>query len=111
MIVSANQPYFAPYPGFFYKARLSDVFVILDEVQFPRKTTWVTRNRFKENQRTLYTERIFGVHFPLRVEPYVFTMAERLSKAYRGGYWHFYTLKQRRLLHGTGLRHCLSCHL
>ena len=54
MIVSASQPYFAPYPGFFYKAHLSDVFVILDAVQFPRKTTWITRNRIKNDQGTLW---------------------------------------------------------
>jgi len=54
MIISANQPYFFPFPGFFYKAHLSDVFVILDNVQFPRGTTWITRNRFKNNQGTLW---------------------------------------------------------
>jgi len=54
MILSAQQPYFAPYPGFFYKASLSDVFVLLDEVQFPRGTTWVSRNRFKNHQGTLW---------------------------------------------------------
>ena len=54
MILSANQPYFTPYPGFFYKAQLSDYFVILDDVQFPRKTTWITRNRFKNDQGTLW---------------------------------------------------------
>jgi hypothetical protein len=54
MIVSANQPYFCPYPGFFYKAGLSDVLVILDEVQVPRATTWITRNRFKNDQGTLW---------------------------------------------------------
>jgi WbqC-like protein family len=54
MIISTNQPYFAPYPGFFYKAHLSDYFVILDDVQFPRKTTWISRNRFKNDQGTLW---------------------------------------------------------
>ena len=54
MILSANQPYFSPYPGFFYKAHLSDIFVILDAVQFPRGTTWITRNRFKNHQGTLW---------------------------------------------------------
>ncbi|MGB2930587.1 MAG: WbqC family protein [Desulfobacterales bacterium] len=54
MIVSANQPYFFPYPGFFYKAHRSDVFVILDDVQFPRGTTWTTRNRFKNDQGSLW---------------------------------------------------------
>jgi hypothetical protein len=54
MIVSTNQPYFAPYPGFFQKMQLSDVMVILDTVQFPRGTTWITRNRIKNDQGTLW---------------------------------------------------------
>ena len=47
MILAAAQPYFAPFPGFFYKAAQADLFIILDDVQFPRGTTWITRNRFK----------------------------------------------------------------
>lgn len=54
MILSANQPYFSPFTGFFYKAYLSDIFVILDEVQFPRGTTWLSRNRFKNDQGILW---------------------------------------------------------
>lgn len=53
MIVSTHQPYFAPYPGFFYKAWRSDILVILDRVQFPRGTTWLTRNRFKSDKGVL----------------------------------------------------------
>ena len=54
MILSANQPYFSPFPGFFYKAHLADIFVILDDVQFPRGTTWLSRNRFKNDQGILW---------------------------------------------------------
>lgn len=54
MILSTNQPYFAPFPGFFFKAIHSDIFVILDQVQFPQGTTWVSRNRFKNDQGTLW---------------------------------------------------------
>jgi hypothetical protein len=54
MIVAANQPYFCPFPGFFYKLAMCDVFVILDQVQFPLGTTWITRNRFKSDQGTLW---------------------------------------------------------
>jgi hypothetical protein len=54
MIVSTNQPYFFPFPGFFHKVRQSDVFVILDSVQFPRGSTWISRNRFKNDQGTLW---------------------------------------------------------
>lgn len=54
MIISSSQPYFSPFPGFFYKACLSDTFVLLDKVQFPRGTTWLTRNRFKNDQGALW---------------------------------------------------------
>ena len=49
MILSTAQPYFAPYSGFFLKIYMSDVFVLLDTVQFPRGGTWLTRNRFKND--------------------------------------------------------------
>jgi len=54
MILSAHQPYFAPFPGFFYKVFRSDLFVILDDVQFPQGTTWISRNRFKSHQGFLW---------------------------------------------------------
>lgn len=54
MIVSAYQPYFAPFPGFFSKAFRSDTLVLMDVVQFPRGTTWLSRNRFKNDQGTLW---------------------------------------------------------
>ncbi len=54
MIISTSRPYFTPFPGFFCRARLCDIFVILDTVQFPRSTTWITRNRFKNDQGTLW---------------------------------------------------------
>ena len=54
MMISVNQPYFFPFAGFFYKAYLSDIFVILDDVQFPRGTTWMTRNRFKNARGSLW---------------------------------------------------------
>ena len=52
MIVTTSRPYFAPFPGYFYRVLLADVFVVLDDVQFPRGTTWITRNRFKNDQGT-----------------------------------------------------------
>ena len=54
MIISAQQPYFCPHSGFFFKALMSDVFVLLDDVQFPRGTTWTSRNRFKNDQGCLW---------------------------------------------------------
>ncbi|KPJ75215.1 MAG: hypothetical protein AMJ54_15625 [Deltaproteobacteria bacterium SG8_13] len=67
MIISINRPYFAPYPGFFQKADLSDVLVLLDRVQFPRSTTWITRNRFKNDQGALWvTVPVFKKHLGLQ---------------------------------------------
>jgi len=54
MIVSTSRPYFAPFPGFFSRVYYSDIFIILDNVQFPRGTTWLTRNRLKNDQGTLW---------------------------------------------------------
>ena len=36
--------------------------------------------------------RLVGPFFPLRVEPFIFTIASQLSDDYTGGYWEFYTL-------------------
>jgi hypothetical protein len=54
MIISTYQPFFAPFAGFFYKALLSDTMIILDNVQFPQRPSWLTRNRFKNDQGTLW---------------------------------------------------------
>ena len=54
MIISTHQPYFIPYPGFFYKATQTDILVILDTVQYPQSTTWISRNRLKNDQGTLW---------------------------------------------------------
>jgi hypothetical protein len=54
MILSTYQPYFAPFPGFFCKIHHCDIFVLLDAVQFPRGTTWLSRNRFKNEQGSLW---------------------------------------------------------
>ncbi|NVM57926.1 MAG: WbqC family protein [Desulfobacterales bacterium] len=60
MIVSAYQPFFSPFPAFFYKAHLSDLMVILDDVQFPLRTTWITRNRFKNDQAPCGSQSRYG---------------------------------------------------
>jgi hypothetical protein len=52
----------------------------------------VTRELVPEDQRMAVTERLFGVHFPLQLEPVVYGITEKMSKDYSGGYWNFYTL-------------------
>lgn len=54
MIVATHQPYFSPFMGFYCKVHLADTFVLMDTVQYPRGTTWMSRNRFKNAQGTLW---------------------------------------------------------
>lgn len=49
MIVSIHQPNFVPWIGYFYKIYKSDLFVILDNVQFT-KNGFTNRNRIKTPQ-------------------------------------------------------------
>lgn len=49
-----HQPYFLPYPGFFHKLNLGDVFVIMDDAQYDKRFT--NRNRIvKQNGWTWIT--------------------------------------------------------
>jgi hypothetical protein len=43
------QPYFLPYAGYFRLLAMSDLFVLLDDVQFPRRG-WVHRNRLHDRE-------------------------------------------------------------
>ena len=54
MILSTHQPIFSPWLGFFYKMVYSDLLILLDDVQLPRGTAWINRNRFKNHQGTLW---------------------------------------------------------
>jgi len=49
MIVTGHQPNYLPYPGFFQKIASSDLFVIVDEVQFVKRGPfgWIHRNRIR----------------------------------------------------------------
>ncbi|MGM0503189.1 MAG: WbqC family protein [Bacteroidota bacterium] len=46
-VLSIHQPNFIPWLGFFYKIALSDIFVILDTVQYPRGKSVANRNKIK----------------------------------------------------------------
>jgi len=53
MIVSIHQPNYLPWLGFFDKIKRSDLFVIFDDVQFPRgKKHFGHRNQIKTNTGT-----------------------------------------------------------
>lgn len=53
MIISIHQPNYLPYPGFFHKLSLSDIFVIMDDVQYQYDHT--NRNKIVANNAEGWT--------------------------------------------------------
>ena len=52
----------------------------------------VTRELVPEDQRLFIVERLFGIAFPLQLEPVIYGITERMAEDYDGGYWEFWTL-------------------
>ena len=60
---------------------------------YKEEPTPVTRQLVPEDQRLAVVEQLFGIHFPLRIEPVVYGITERMTQGqYHGGYWEFYVL-------------------
>lgn len=55
-------------------------------------TNTIKRQKVADDQRINHTADIFGVCFPLQIEPSIYQFTENIAKAYDGGYWEFYTL-------------------
>ena len=66
MIVSIHQPNFMPWVGFFRKIKMSDNFVILDNVKCS-KNSYFNRNRFSTSKNF---ESFFWLTCPLKKEAY-----------------------------------------
>ena len=64
----------------------------MSDTHFISNTKIITRQLVAEDQRTNVTADLFGVYFPIQLEPFIFSMASRLSEDYGGGYWQFYTV-------------------
>ena len=52
----------------------------------------ILRTPVPSHLRIQHTHDLFGVNFPLSLEPLVYAFAGNLSNDYSGGYWNFYTL-------------------
>jgi hypothetical protein len=52
----------------------------------------MNRKLLNNIQRIDLPAKIFGVHFPFRLEPFVYDTAGRLSIDYHGGYWEMYEI-------------------
>ena len=54
--------------------------------------TIITRSRVNDDQRINHTANLFGIHFPMHFEPFVYAITKSMANEYDGGYWEFYTL-------------------
>ncbi|MCX7084927.1 MAG: antirestriction protein [Methylococcales bacterium] len=63
----------------------------------------ITKKLVPVNLRTTITADLFGVHYPFRLEPAIFGLAENLSEDYTGAYWDMWTLSN------GGFYMCPSC--
>jgi hypothetical protein len=54
--------------------------------------TTISRELLDTERRIAHTANLFGICFPLQLEPFVFAIASDLARDYKGGFWHFYSL-------------------
>lgn len=50
------------------------------------------RQQVADKQRIQYTADLFGIRFPLNIEPAIFSIAASIAPEYKGAYWEFYSL-------------------
>jgi hypothetical protein len=56
-------------------------------------TEVIPRRTLAEGERADFVHALFGLHFPLRLEPTIFTIADRLAENYNGGFWLMHSLE------------------
>ena len=54
--------------------------------------TNITRQQVSDKLRIMNTANLFGIRFPLNIEPAIFSIASNIAIEYNGAYWEFYTL-------------------
>jgi hypothetical protein len=54
--------------------------------------TIITRELVSNNQRIKHTADLFGILFPLNIEPAIYSVTGNIAHEYNGAYWEFYTL-------------------
>ena len=61
-------------------------------------------------ERSSFTEELFGIDFPLKLEPYIFHLTSSQAQNYNGGYWDFYKLSNGGFyMAPDGERYQVSC--
>lgn len=82
MNITIMQPYFIPYAGYFRLFAASDIFVIYDDVQFP-KEGWVNRNKLPDLNNEMSWLTLPLKKSPLNTKIYEKEFAENASER-----WH-----------------------
>jgi len=54
--------------------------------------TIITRQQVSDKLRIMHTANLFGIRFPLNIEPAVYSIASNIATEYNGAYWEFYAL-------------------
>ena len=52
----------------------------------------ITCNVLPTHRRTQVTSELFGLNFPMKLEPLIFSLTDHIADNYSGGYWEFYKL-------------------
>ena len=52
----------------------------------------ITRKQVPNHKRIQHTAALFGLNFPLHLEPFVYAITGNIADDYNGGYWEFYEL-------------------
>ena len=52
----------------------------------------ITSQLVPESERLAFVDKLFGISYVIKLEPTVFTMADRIAPAYNGAYWNFHTI-------------------
>ena len=58
-------------------------------------TPTISCQRVTDDRRVNHVHEVFGFHFPMQLEPVIYSFAGKLSEDYTGGYWQFYSLSNR----------------
>ena len=52
----------------------------------------ISRQQVSDKNRIQHTAALFGIHYPLNIEPAVYSITSNIATEYKGAYWEFYSL-------------------
>jgi hypothetical protein len=52
----------------------------------------ISKHKVSNHLRIKYSSELFGIRFPLNIEPAIYSFAGNIAPEYNGAYWEFYTL-------------------